>query len=758
MRCPRLFACLVLAFHLATAVASAQIDSLWLQRGVDALDTHQYNQAIDAFERVLKKEPRTTAVRFLLAKAYLGQGNLREADKSIVRVIREDSTRLEYLELQLAIGFPREPLEILRRTRRDELSAKILMVDSLNAMANLQLGKGQMYEWLEWRERLTVNGLTPAPDGWIGPTRPRFGDVGAGSVDPLKQEHSPENATRVPDPFDLERQKISGHEIFSLSKRAEVAYPKAERFLKRVLDREPANQEAYLSLAKLYMTRPNTINLKLLARQMKEHLPSAYYSWMLSGYADHYLGNADEAEKAFIEARKLMPDSIKAVYDDVDRLLNKAGLKAKQGAQNFDVATFWQTRDPRLLTESNERISEHHARVLHAGLLFSEPLINLQGWDADRGKILIRYGLPDSDFQMSNTVAECGADFVHQSDGLYHVFQYPNGRFVFEQRMANANDFPFYAPCAQVVATRGGIGAANDYQIKAEDEIYENPESYSHEVGDKRIAFPFLASQFKGPQGAVDVYVPYAIPVEMSALRVNQVLSLESGAFLLAEGQGVASAKRRTVTEVKSDELTQFDGATVWIDAHHVTAVPGTYGLSVEFETKSGSGIGFARETVELRAFGSNQLQMSDLLLAYFVEEMVSVPNEAPPGYLLRNGLEIKPAPWGVFNRSQPVYLYFEMYNLAKNPEGGTRYQVETVMIAYREEKGLAKVLRKAFRGRADEGVSVRFENTGITADDGQYLILDAADQPPGTYVIVMRIKDLIADEEIETRRLILLE
>ena len=731
----------------------AQVEELWLERGNEAFQAGKFSEAVEAFERVLKRDPSRTLVRYLLAQAYFGQGNMREADKSIVRVLREDSTRLEYLELQLAIGFPREPLEILRRTRKDELSAKILLVDSLSVLPNLQLGKGQMYEWLEWRKRLTVDGLTPATHAWIGPTRPRFGDVGAGKIDVLDIEHNQETATRVPDPFDIKRQEVSGHDIRYLTDRAEAAYPKAEHFFKRVLERDPMQQEAYLGLARLYLTRPNMIALKRIAKRMRSHLHTDYYGWSLGGYADHQLGNTTDASTLFDESKKLMPDSILSVYEDLGRVVDSENLQAGQS-----IEAFWQRKDPRLLTASNERLSEHYARVLYADLLFSEPLINMSGWDADRGQIHIRYGMPDTEFFMSNKVAECGADFVQQSAGLYHVFQYANDRFVFEQRMANANDFPFYAPCAQVISARSGIGALNDYQMHAADAIKEEPDRFNYDIGGTRIEFPYLASRFKGRGGEMDVYVPYGIPVETQALRVNQVLNLASGAFLLTAQDGIAEEHRRTVSEVTSDELTQFRGATLWIDAHHLRVRPGNYTLSVEFETKSGNGVGFSREPIEMAGYDGAQLQISDLLLAYTIEEQLSATGETPVGYVLRDGLEIKPAPWGVFNRTQPIYLYFEIYNLSKNAQGNTRYEVETVMVAHREEKGLAKVLKRAFRGRADEGVSVSFENTGNSVDDGQYLILDAVDQPPGTYIIVMRIKDLISDREIETRRIVLLE
>ncbi|MFK7849169.1 MAG: hypothetical protein AB8G77_28030, partial [Rhodothermales bacterium] len=265
------------------------------------------------------------------------------------------------------------------------------------------------------------------------------------------------------------------------------------------------------------------------------------------------------------------------------------------------------------------------------------------------------------------------------------------------------------------------------------------------------------ASRFKGENGEVDVYVPYGIPVQANALELEQTLSLHAGAFLLSEEEGLLKESHRRMSKIKSKEITLFKESSLWLDALQLSTPPGTYGLSVEFETETGAGEGFHRIDLEVPAFSDNQLQLSDLMLAYVVEEAGGV-EEAPPGSLLRDGLLIKPAPWGVFSKDQPMYLYFEMYNLKKNAENRSSYAVESALVEYRGEKGLGKLLKRAFRGRAKEGVSVRFNNTGEHTDEGQYLILEAQEQPVGTYVLAMRVTDLVSKKTVEIKRLVLLE
>ncbi len=378
----------------------------------------------------------------------------------------------------------------------------------------------------------------------------------------------------------------------------------------------------------------------------------------------------------------------------------------------------------------------------------------MAGWDSERGEVYIRYGTPDLEFYLSNKVADCGLS----TQDLFHVFQYEDARFVFASRAPNLNDFAFYSPCSQVASARGGVSGRTDYVMKAEEQIREKPEDYTYDANGKRVEFPYLTSNFKGADGTVDVYIPYGIPVKYNALQQDRTLSLTSGAFLMSEDTGLLGENRAMLSDVKMGDVTRFNGAALWLDAHHLVAKPGTYRLSVEFETGSGAGVGFHRSEIDLPDFRGGGLRLSDLLLAYLVEEVGASVTEAPEGTLLRDGLLIKPAPWGVFNKAQPMYLYFEMYNLRRDADNKTRYEVETVLVENREEKGLEKVLKRAFRGRAKEGVSVRFENVGSDADESQYLILETQDQPAGTYMLVMRVHDLIGETIVETRRIVLLE
>ena len=125
----------------------------------------------------------------------------------------------------------------------------------------------------------------------------------------------------------------------------------------------------------------------------------------------------------------------------------------------------------------------------------------------------------------------------------------------------------------------------------------------------------------------------------------------------------------------------------------------------MEFETASGGTVAVQRREVSIPDFGQDKLLLSDVMLSYRVEE---TPDGQPLGGsdIVRHSLSIMPAPWSVFSQQQPIYLYFEVYNLQVGAEGRTDFEVEARLSPKDDRKGLAGLVKGIFGG-GDKGVSV---------------------------------------------------
>jgi hypothetical protein len=296
----------------------------------------------------------------------------------------------------------------------------------------------------------------------------------------------------------------------------------------------------------------------------------------------------------------------------------------------------------------------------------------------------------------------------------------------------------------------------HDYAVNGPETFRKVPDQFDYDPEGRRIDFPYLSSAFKGEDGRVDLYVPYGLPVPAGDSDGTALVEVETAAFAV-DRHGAVVQSRRPVGVMDSEQIYTFDGVTLWLDVHQLTVEPGRHDLSVEFEDAAPDGrLGYYRAPYAAPDYEGGELMLSDLMLAYGVEERAE--GRPAPGVIVRRNVEIQPAPWGVYPTDQPLYLYFELYNLTPGPSGESNYTVEAVLVENAKDRAVERLLRGAFRLRNRQGVSVRFDINTAGRDDGQYLILDASGEEAGTYVLALRVTDHVTNETVEQGRTLILE
>jgi hypothetical protein len=207
---------------------------------------------------------------------------------------------------------------------------------------------------------------------------------------------------------------------------------------------------------------------------------------------------------------------------------------------------------------------------------------------------------------------------------------------------------------------------------------------------------------------------------------------------------------------LKTAQVEAFKEANLWVYTQAMNIPAGAQTISVEFETAGGNTVGVQRRNITIPDFNQDKLMLSDVMLAYNV---VEAPDGKPAkaGDLVRKDLSIRPAPWSVFGKKNPIYLYFEIYNLTQQAGNQTKFQVEAILSPKQVDAGFGVSVRNLFRGK-EKGVSVKFDGSGTTKDDGQYLIIDANDQKEGLYSLTLRLKDLNSGKTTEMQKDLFLE
>jgi len=118
-------------------------------------------------------------------------------------------------------------------------------------------------------------------------------------------------------------------------------------------------------------------------------------------------------------ALKIMKDFIPS--SDYKRLKNSADSVKKAYFKKY-----WKDRDPTSDTEKNELLEEFYRRVNFSNSYFSVNVLDIEGWETDRGAIYIKYGQP--------TEVERHLDEINLPPFEIWFYEKQQRRFFFEDR------------------------------------------------------------------------------------------------------------------------------------------------------------------------------------------------------------------------------------------------------------------------------------------------------------------------------------
>jgi GWxTD domain-containing protein len=798
-------------------VAWAQ-DADPMETGILAFREGHYTEAASALERAIEADPQNAEAYFLLARVYFETPlrDVKKAGKLLDEALKIEPDNVKYMVArleQLRVDSWNFIVDKIREEKRRKLAVKILELDSTNAFAHEELGRAYIADFWRYRNAFMYptyvfrhyNGRDPfGADPLLGfqSETVQFDPTSGGSQldiveigqEPLGLIDNP-NLVFLADEFDVEALREQGVPVQDLSARAQKAYDRAIGHLRKAIESDPRKRLVYDDMMRIFALKGEYEDALEMLQQMYVYFPEDPGLWTYLGLAHYRVGNLRAAVKAFETAfRYMTPEEVDA-YTRLDEILPEDERKRYREDPVAYASRFWTSKDPRYLTPYNERKLEHYARLTYADLLYGSPKLNLHGWDTERGHILVRYGPPNvevtimphqgpssqrgfdpiaatapdpdavlaadpnSDAQNVPTrlLGRFESDFdIAEEANTLNIWDYGDFRFVFEDPFRNG-EFRLYSPKASEIAG-GSIASLNDYTIIARETFRRTPERFEFKPPGRVVEIPYLVSAFKGEEGKTDLYVNFGIPINGYDRNTDVIrITANTGTFLVSENRDMLAERRRTIYGLRTDQIVDFSETSLWVDSQRLQAPPGNHEVSVEFETASGGTVAVQRRKVTVPDFSTEDLALSDLLLAYRIEESEDgKPHTAAE--FVRDGLTIRPAPWSVFSHKQPIYLFFEIYNLRLDAEGRTNYEIEAVLVPKDDSKGIGKLVKGIFGG-GKKGVSVSLPGQGTSPDEGQYLILDAANQVPDRlYTLRLKVRDLNAGKDVEREQDLYLE
>lgn len=226
---------------------------------------------------------------------------------------------------------------------------------------------------------------------------------------------------------------------------------------------------------------------------------------------------------------------------------------------------------------------------------------------------------------------------------------------------------------------------------------------------------------FKGTNGTTEaVYVFGVQPADFAAFTNSSqsIPKVYANVNLYSESwEQVAGTTGKTEPIWMVPQVQILDNM-FFVYAIKMEIMPGSYCLiSMVQESASGKQVWRIEDQV-VPDYSTDELMMSDILPAFQISEM----NTNKSWDLVMGDLRLLPLPILAIEFDRPLFIYYEIYNLARDEVGRTNYRTDySVSIAPYDEKILLKLyqgLRKfVIRGDQQPVVTSSYNQSGFQSD-----------------------------------------
>ncbi len=445
---------------------------------------------------------------------------------------------------------------------------------------------------------------------------------------------------------------------------------------------------------------------------------------------------------------------------------------------------YWAQRDPDPKTMVNERLLEHFIRVAWARLEFGD-----RGdwpWDA-RGGFYVRYGEPDIRTGPGRPFPEEFIDddpiFTRKKRELYESM----GLSPMQDEISASSGIGGRRSGFQDASGQGGAGSQGAgsvertperwiYRDSGVDVVFNDPvgrgryqltgDLYRQLVEQMEDRLPVMSPEedriehidpmdivitFKGSGGRTAVEYAFALlPEEFGAFRsmtgAYTTLDIDVRVFtpewIEVASTGEGARRIETVPQIR------IRGIPLFVDATRLEVEPGTYILTTMLTDPETGKRATADERVEIPDYSGNELMVSNILPAAQITQV----GPGREGRFIRGDLEVLPLPGRALQTDQPLFIYYEMYNLSRDEFGATEYRVDYAIAEAPEGQALMTRLFQGLQSivtgrRRRAQISSSITGRGIHSDVNAYLEIDLGALKPETYELLLTVTDLHTNE-----------
>ncbi|MDE2886744.1 MAG: tetratricopeptide repeat protein [Gemmatimonadota bacterium] len=487
-----------------------------------------------------------------------------------------------------------------------------------------------------------------------------------------------------------------------------------------------------------------------------------------------------DRSQALFEAyiNRLEPEEQRLFYD-LSLVSNTTDDSGGRSLEELKAAAveFWVWQDPAPASAANERLVEHYRRVALARENHGKHKFP---WD-DRGEVYVRFGEPDHVSRSGDVrfetdprvldvkdrlIVSAGAAAaklmkdevrslgdvakssilgrpVYPVGGIWEYWIYVNVGSGIEMTFVQPN-FPGPYEFARMPLGTGRITRIwqrmNPKTVLL-NQVARQPAAYRPTFATGPLDFYFYTASFRGEDDKTALEVYYGIPTRDLAYRDGDLGRLAN----LVRGVAVYDGENRLVHRSDHEMVLRASGAVDTSAGAFIPEIdrmllpPGAYRVDVQVMDRNSGRTQIYREDRILKAYPAAPLSLSDV-------EMGARIDVADRGRFVKGDIEVIPMASRAYLPGEPVFIYYEIYNLARDEFGATRYRISYQIRSLRRTNVGARILGGLgrFIGKREDGnvISIEYDHVGTRPDERAHLELDMGATVPGRQLLTILVTD----------------
>ena|GEM_PF-3581326 len=265
-------------------------------------------------------------------------------------------------------------------------------------------------------------------------------------------------------------------------------------------------------------------------------------------------------------------------------------------------------------------------------------------------------------------------------------------------------------------------------EIAFERSVVESPDLYDAPRYPDLVGFEADVADFRGEDGETRLDIVYAVPTASVRTRDTP----QGQTRILTRSIALAdTAFSRVIRQERTVQFSDPADSLTLVDVIPSTVPPGRYVATLTVREAGTGKTGSVTREIDVEAYGQDSLRISDLLLASDAGDYTGRVR------FRRGALQIVPHPSRTYRSDERLKFYYEVYNLAQDAFGSTRYTVTTTVVAKDSQ------LRGVFRRARSQEAAATVEQSGSSSFERSYLEVDLGAAKPGVNRLILTIEDL---------------